>query len=243
MIKNLLHLIEEKKAAEEAVKSATNQLKETINKLDLSAFADLDYETTKSIYDSICYYVNEEKRKELEKILAKKKSEKYPELQKPTYYPEIDTLDISDEEKLRLDSAARANVRCYFSLRNLHRLHEPLTKEDVDNLYNLGIITKVYRVECKNCGDMISAYSEEDWKKHRRAFELHQIKANERTEEIINELDKLEQDGYGYVYLCCMNCDEYEIEVTTQEEMDGLVKNAEIYYKFTKQPDLRFESL
>jgi hypothetical protein len=243
MLNQLLNLINEKKTAEAAVKSATNQLKEAIKSLDMSVFAELDYETTKSIYDAIHYYAEKETEKELEKILAKKKAEKYPELLKPTYYPEIDTLDISDEEKLRLDSAARANVRAYFSLRSLHRLNEPFTKEDVENLYKLGIITKVYRVECEKCGDMISTYSEEEWKKHRRAFELHRINVDERTEEIINELDKLEQDGYGYVYLCCMNCDEYEIEVTTQEEMDGLVKNAEIYYKFTKQPDLRFESL
>ena len=63
-------------------------------------------------------------------IVETKKAEKYPDLLKPTYYPEIDTLDISDLEKLRLDKAARWNIRNYISKSNMDRLSYPLSIED-----------------------------------------------------------------------------------------------------------------
>lgn len=243
MLDKLLNLIEEKKATEEALKNVTSKLKEELSELDLSEFANLDYETTKSIYDSIHYYANKDIEKELTKLLEKKKAEKYPELLKPTYYPEIDTLNISAEEKLRLDSAARANVRNYISKYNCSRMSEPLTVEDLENLYSLGIVTKVYSVDCTNCGERLSTVSEEDLKNYRRAWALQRTDESELSSEEKEELSRLYKDGYAYLFVCCPECDEYELEITTQKEMDELIEQAEVYYKFIKQPDLQYESL
>ena len=115
-IEKIFEIIEEKSKAEEEVKKITTQLMEIVNNLKPSILNSCDYETAKKMYDSIKYYINDKQiKEEISAVVESKKVEKYPELLKPTYYPEINTLNISDSEKLRLDKSTRWNGKYYIS--------------------------------------------------------------------------------------------------------------------------------
>ena len=130
-----------KKKIEEELKDIADKLKTQTNSLDISDFRDYTYEECRKVYKQIQHYIDDKNLlNELPSIIEKKKVEKYPELLKPTYYPEIDLLDISDSEKLRLDKATRWNVRNYMSETNIKRLKYPLSIADLELLKSIGIM-------------------------------------------------------------------------------------------------------
>ena len=108
---------------EEKIKEIVNKLKLQAKNLKVSDLSDFSYEECRNLYKQIQYYIDDENLlNQLSTIVEKKKIEKYPELLKPTYYPEIDSLEISDSEKIRLDKAARWNVRNYMNENNIKKM-------------------------------------------------------------------------------------------------------------------------
>lgn len=135
--------IELKAKIEEELKAITNKLKSQANSVDISKLSDHTYEECRNLYKQIQYYIDDKYLlNELSAVVEKKKIEKYPELLKPTYYPEIDSLDISDLEKIRLDKAARWNVRNYMSENNINKMIHPLFIDDLELLKSIGIVEK-----------------------------------------------------------------------------------------------------
>ena len=111
-------LIGAKGEAENDLKLATNRLKRAANDIDFYSLFGCKYEELRDIYKHIGNYIeDEEVNNNFKQLIEKKKIEKYPELLKPIYYPEINLLNIPDEEKLRLDKAARFNLRYYINER------------------------------------------------------------------------------------------------------------------------------
>ena len=202
---------------EEKLKEIVNKLKLQAKNLKVSDLSDFSYDECRNLYKQIQYYIDDENLlNKLSAIVEKKKIEKYPELLKPTYYPEIDSLDISESEKIRLDKAARWNVRNYLSENNIKKMTHPLSVDDLEMLKNIGIVEKKYNFRCKSCGSSCDIISESDLEKYKRFWELFELEKQKKiTSEQLDELDQLEKDGFYEIYLCCMDedeCDDVEME-------------------------------
>ena len=141
---------------EEKIKEIVNKLKLQAKNLKVSDLSDFSYEECRNLYKQIQYYIDDENLlNQLSTIVEKKKIEKYPELLKPTYYPEIDSLEISDSEKIRLDKAARWNVRNYMNENNIKKMTYPLSIDDLEMLKSIGIVEKKYNFRCESCNQII----------------------------------------------------------------------------------------
>lgn len=246
IVKDLFLTIEAKAKMEEELKEITRDLKSQANILKASDFSKYSYEECRNLYKQIQYYIDDKNLlNELSAVVEKKKVEKYPDLLKPTYYPEIDSLDISDSEKLRLDKAARWNMRNYLSESNAKKMTYPLSIEDLEMLKNIGIVEKKYNFRCKDCGSSCTVISESDLGKYKRFWELFELEKQKKiTDEQLDELNQLEKDGFYEIYLCCLDEDECDdIEITNEKELSDYMKNVEIIYKVVKSPDLTFEKL
>ena len=235
-----------KKKIEEELKDIADKLKTQTNSLDISDFRDYTYEECRKVYKQIQHYIDDKNLlNELPSIIEKKKVEKYPELLKPTYYPEIDLLDISDSEKLRLDKATRWNVRNYMSETNIKRLKYPLSIADLELLKSIGIVEKKYDFRCKDCKSSCAVISEGDLERYKRFWELFEFEKQKIiTDEQLDELDQLDRDGFYQIHLCCMDEDEYsDVEITNEKEFSDYMKNVEVVYMVVKNPDLTYEKL
>lgn len=231
---------------EEKLKEIVNKLKLQAKNLKVSDLSDFSYEESRKLYKQIQYYIDDKNLlNQLSTIVEKKKIEKYPELLKPTYYLEIDSLDISESEKIRLDKAARWNVRNYLSENNIKKMTHPLSVDDLEMLKNIGIVEKKYNFRCKSCGSSCDIISESDLEKYKRFWELFELEKQKKiTSEQLDELDQLEKDGFYEIYLCCMDEDECDdVEITNEKELSDYMRNVEVVYKVVKNPDLTYEKL
>ena len=239
-------IIETKIKIEEELKGITSELKSQANNLRVLDLNDHTYEECRNLYKQIQYYIDDKNLlNELSAVVEKKKIEKYPELLKPTYYPEIDSLEISDSEKIRLDKAARWNVRNYLSENNIKKMPHPLSVDDLEMLKNIGIVEKKYNFRCESCGSSCNVISESDLEKYKRFWALFELEKQKKiTSEQLNELDQLDKDGFYEIYLCCMDENECnDVEITNEKELSDYMRNVEIVYKVVKSPDLTYEKL
>ncbi len=218
-----------------------SELIQAVNDLDFDTLENSDYETIKDLLKQVQYLIDDDKGKKLSDIVESKKVKKYPQLLKPTYYTEIDTLNISDEEKLRLDKAAYMNTRYYMSEDNLDRLEYKLSIEDLELLKSIGVVEKKHNFRCRDCGDSCTTISESDLEKYKRVFQLEEM-GNSLTDEQEEELDKLYEKGFYCIDICCMECDS-DYEITNQKDLDDYRSHMKELYKVVKSPDLTFEKL
>lgn len=221
-------------------------LKLQANNMDISELSSYSYEECKDLFSQIKYCIDDKNMvNALSQIIEKKKIEKYPELLKPIYYPEIDLLNIADIEKIRLDKAARWNSRCYIKEYNIKNLIHPLSIGDLELLKSIGIVEKKYNFRCKNCDASCGVISESDLEKYKRYWKLLELKEqNTITDEQLNELNLLGKDGFYGIYLYCIEEDECEdIEITNEKELSDYMQNVEVVYRIVKEPDLAYEKL
>ena len=238
--------IELKAKIEEELKAINNKLKSQADSIDISELSDHTYEECKNLYKQIQYYIDDKNLlNELSAVVEKKKTEKYPELLKPTYYSEIDSLEISDSEKIRLDKAVRWNVRSYLNENNIKKMTHPLSVDDLEMLKSIGIVEKKYNFRCKSCGSSCDIISESNLEKYKRFWDLIELEKQKKiTSEQLDELDQLDKDGFYEIYLCCMDEDECdEVEITNEKELLDYMRNVEVVYKVVKNPDLTYEKL
>lgn len=241
MTLKILELIKEKNNAEMALEAIKIKLIDESEKLDFETLNDLDYETIKGVLNQIQYLIDDFKRKKLSEIVERKKVKKYPQLLKPTHYPEIDTLDIPDKEKLRLDKAARNNTRYYMSEDNLDRLEFKLSVRDLELLKSIGVVEKKFSFKCRDCGDPCATISENDIEKYKRVFCL-EGQGNSLSDEQEKELDGLYENGFYCISICCMDCD-FDYEITNMTDFDNYKPYIKEVYKVVKTPDLTYEKL
>lgn len=240
-IQDLLVLIEEKNKLKNDLEAIGSKLINAVIDLDFDTLENCDYETIKGLFTQVQYLIDDEKREKLSDIVNSKKIIKYPQLLKPTYYPEIDTLNISDEEKLRLDKAAYMNTRYYMSEDNLDRLDYKLSIDDLELLKSIGVVEKKYNFRCKDCGDPCITISESDLEKYKRVYHLEEI-GSSLTDEQVKELDELYGQGFYCISVCCMECDS-DYEITNQNVLDDYKTHIKVLYKVVKNPDMTYEKL
>lgn len=242
-VQDIVVVIEAKKQIEAELEAIRKKLKQTADNLDLDNLDDCSYEEVRDLFKEIRYYADKRIVERLSIIVEQKKIEKYPELLKPTYYPEIDTLAISASEKLRLDKAARNNIKNYMTGKD-KELSYPLSVEDLELLKGIGIVEKKYKFECLDCGCSCAVISESDLEKYKRSWELVNFeKTSGLTLEQEEEADKLFDEGYYSIHLFCIHDEEFEAEIASEEEFNEYKNNIEVVYKIVKKPDLAYEKL
>lgn len=241
MIQDILNFVEERKKLKIDLEVVGSKLIEAVNELDVDSLKNCDYETIKDLLKQVQYLIDDDKRKILSRVAESKKVKKYPQLLEPTYYPEIGSLNISDEEKLRLDKAAYMNTRYYMSEDNLDRLEYKLSIEDLELLKSIGVVEKKYNFKCTDCGDPCITISESELEKYKRVFQLEGM-GNSLKDEQEEELDKLYEQGFYCISVCCMECD-FDFEITNQKVLDDYRSHMKELYKVVKNPDLTFEKL
>lgn len=242
-IKEIQNIIKEKYQIEEELDKIRNRLKEASNLLESSTLNDCDYETAKDLFKKIQYYIKDKNTvNDMSSIIENKKIEKYPALLKPTYYPEIDTLHISDSEKLRLDKAARWNYNRYINKNNCNKGDYPLSIEDLELLRSIHIIERKYNFLCEECNCSCDVFSESELEKYKRVWELEK-NIKELTEEQLEELEKLYEDEFYVISLYCLEDENFFREISNEQELEDYKDNIRIEYKVVKQPNLKYENL
>lgn len=240
----LRDLIRERKELQKKTMELYAQAEALIEKLTPQDLEACSYEDVKDIIYEIQLSVSDEKRKELMSVIERKKREAYPAMYKPTYFPEIDALPISADEKLRLDMAARQNVRYLMIKENFDKLKYPLSIADLNLLKSIGIVEKNYLFRCRDCGEPATRMSESELLKYKRVWELEQVDYKELSEEQQEELDTLLDEGAGIIYIECLECG-YSKEITSLKELDEYNRSGKVsnFYKVVKTPDLTYEKL
>jgi len=245
MIDELNALLVEQKELEQKLEKVRAEITNQCRELTAEELETCDYETLRKLYNAVHYRLDEEQNHIFSDILATKKTEIYPQMLKPTYYPEIDQLDITDSEKLRLDKAARNNVRYYMTEKNISRLLEyPMSIDDLELLTTIGVAEKMYNFKCPNCDDPCKVISQKDLESHKEVWRLMELmKEKGLTKEQEQQLETLEEDGYGYIYLDCLDDEDFEDEICDRAAFERYEKSLETVYKIKKSPDLTYEKL
>ena len=236
---NILNLIEQKTSLKQMIAGIQTGIEKAINGFTEEELNNSDYDTLKKIYDSEQYIIKEPTLDIFKKIMETKRIEKYPQLKKPVYFPEIDLLDIPNEEKLRLDKAARKNMRFYMQEDSLRWNEFGMSVEDLEQLVSIGIAERNYGFYCNECGSRCEMLPEKVMEKHKRVWELEKIK--DLSEDKAEELDRL-WDDYGSIYFECLDCDT-SYEITNEKEFNDFKNHMKLIYKIIKKPDLSCENL
>lgn len=202
-------------------------------KLTKEELEDLSYEDFKWLWDKVGYggvgYLFKD-------IYERKRLEKYPELCRAVYFPEINTLDISDEHKRRIDRALRNNINSEITETNIEYGNiKGIEIEDIKPLYELGILRKT--IVFKIYGETCLVLKENELNKYLRAWELIDKGINLSYSEEA-ELDSLEKDGYYYIYIN----DEVGnfVDLNRKEDFDNYEEKY-YFYKICKKPDLSWD--
>ena len=167
--------------------------------------------------------------------LIRKKFEKYPILEKAHYYPILNKLNLTNEEKRNIDEVLYY-FKGYFYMSNLKQSISSFLKEEnknkideiIDFLINNKIIEKRYVFEC-GCFSPCSRIMLKEEDKN-RFYEYHDFDYRNATDEEIEEHENNYQDGY--IYVDCYNDNEIEIETIEDFEQE-----AEIVYEIIAKPD------
>lgn len=243
-LEEIFELYNSVEKAKEELNALEAKLKAKCNDKDVSVdtFSDCSYDSLKEFYGLYRYYFEQPMRDELDKLLKKKRIEAYPIFNHPTYYPEIDQLQISESEKLRLDEAARWAVNYYITAENGNNLRRPLSIDDMEKLYSIGVAEKYYQFACPICGDYIQMFSESDLEKYKRKWYLNSL-GNSLTVEEKKEKEDLYEAGFDYLTICCIDCMEYSGEICDENTLNRYTDNMRAVYKITKSPDVQCEKL
>lgn len=224
------------------LKEQEQNLINSCNQLDFCDIKSLDYYTLKLIVKKVGFRVNKNTQRILEDMLLRKKIFRYPQLLKPTYFPEIDSLDISDDEKLRLDKAARNSTRYILKAGNVDKTE--LSINDLELLTSIGVAEKEYEFKCKCCGDGKTYLTEKELENYRRIWKLKELK--NRSYEQEQELSLLydDEDLCESICIYCEDKDSYtEFTISNEEELDDYKEYIEEYYRIVKVPNLEYEKL
>ncbi len=76
-------------------------LKEAVSKLNISEFEALDYEDMKAVMPCLKYHITKDMEARVMEIYENKRQERYPELKKAVYYPELNQVDFLSEERIK----------------------------------------------------------------------------------------------------------------------------------------------
>lgn len=224
---------------------ALEQMKNEFKNISIEEYEKLSYEDAKEVINSVPYGImDDENIVKLKELFEKKRKEKYPQLLKAVYYPEINQLTISDEDKVNIDKFLRRNRN---SCMNDYYMKDCIPmKDNLEELVNIRILEKRYSFECENCRCSCETLSDRQLESYKRYWELENILKENGDDELYKELETLQDMcNYGSICVTCWDCDEEDKEIFNIEQLNeyferGLVN---IYYKIIKDADLSCENL
>ena len=233
IVNELINKLYKQKNLEDELDDLKRDIMNLKRKLTKEELDSLSYEDFKWLWDKVGYGNVEYRFKD---IYEKKRLEKYPEFCRAVYFPEINTLDISDEDKRRIDRALRNNINSEITETNIEYGNiKGIKIEDIESLYELGILRKtiVFKIYSETC----LVLKENELNKHLRCWELIDRK-NELTDLEKDELYSLEKDGYYYIYF--EDEDGNFVDLSCKEDFDKYEEKY-CFYKICKKPDLSWD--
>lgn len=205
-----------------------NEIRLLEEKLTPEEVENMSYEKFKWLWDRVKYRIELPQESKFEEILERKREEKYPELKRAVYFSDINKLDISDEDKKRIDRALVDNYRYIINEERIMRgVITGIKVDELEMLHGIGVIKK--SVSFYIDGEYCCTYSEDELKKYFRWWKLDKKFSNSKlsTDEL-KEWKDLNKNGYGCIWVE----DEYEnyIELLSKEDYDSY-NEKEIVYK------------
>lgn len=178
-----------------------NEIRLLEEKLTPEEVENMSYEKFKWLWDRVKYRIELPQESKFEKILERKREEKYPELKRAVYFSDINKLDISDKDKKRIDRALADNYRCVI---NGDRIRSGaiagLKVEELETLRKIGVLEK--SVSFYIDGEYCCTHSEDELRKYFRYWELKKKYLNSA---IILNSDEMKEWGdlewYGCIYI------------------------------------------
>lgn len=192
---------------ENKVKQCKQELMTNISNLTIEDYKNLEFENLWNLYQRIKYYNCFQPIKEdVKNILIEKRNSLYPEYKKAIYYPELNQLNENNETIHLIDETISKYRKGDYLLTG-SSLVRPIIQY-LDKLVELDICEEVYVLEYLD--DDFDEYkteihlvTKEEYLKHKRVWELYSLikKEEDIQDKYREELDKLEMEGFGYIYL------------------------------------------
>lgn len=227
---------------ENELKQEKDNVKNCCRALCFGDVKDMDYDEMKVLMNKIEKYMSSDQLGVFQSKLFEKKCLEYPACRQATWFPEINQLDISDEEKRRLDVVAHSNFRYYINPSTLYK-YPMMKKGDIEKLYSVGVLEKYICFNHNNrCIRMIS---EERINGLKEIWRLHN-ESNLSTEDSNHFYELLEKYGCDIYLLdesdCDCDGDDWEYEITSLEEYEAYEAKSE-KYRVCKEPDTKYDNL
>ena len=222
-----------------------NDLRECCRALYFGDVKDMDYDEMKEFMGKIEKYMSSEQKALFKQEMSEKKRIKYPELNRAVYFPEINQLDVSDEEKRRLDRELYKLDKRYLDEDFLKRLGINLSMEDVRKLYELGIIEKyICFIHDGSCVDMIS---EKEINALKEVWSFYNTNSSELSSEECDRWDELERKYGCDIHLYDENDidwdgEDWSYDITCLEDYERYEFKSE-KYRVCKEPDTKYDNL
>lgn len=183
---------------------------------------------------------NNELKGQVRAIKDRKMIQKYPKLLLPHFYPEINNLDVSFDDKIRLDKALRKNYGYYVS-KNTYKKMGFKSLEELELLCSIGIVEKLYEFRCPDCWERMGVISAESLDLYKKAWDIKD-KYPDMSDDDYVELEKLEEDGLVELAMYCDNCDG-SVYIERNAEFKDIEDDMFPLYKIDKMPDLWSEKI
>ena len=227
VLNTLMDKLYKKEELEKEILNLDNDIRMLEKKLTPEEVENMSYEKLKHLWHKIEYGVTRPKRAKFEEIIERKREEKYPELKRAVYFPDINQLDIPDEDKKRIDRALADNYRYFINEdRIMCGAITGIKVEELEMLHEIDILKK--SVNFYIDGEYCCTYSEDDINKYFRWWELDKKFSNSKlsTDEF-KEWEDLDENGYRSIWIE----DEYEnyTKLLSKEDYDSYREKEVIY--------------
>lgn len=211
---------------EKQIKNIKEEIKSLTDNLSLEDVGDLSYKSLKDLLDKTKNYMSYVKCESFEKLLENKLEEEVPEFKRAVYFPQINDLDIPDEDKKRIDRALNHCFRWTLAERIVKSGQVPnLNMNDIRILYGVGILKRGYSFRIN--GEFCCKIWEPEIDKHFRFWKLAGIGKRGLSYPESAELQSLGKDGYMSLYIT--NDEGLEKEIFSRKEFDDYKEKEEIY--------------
>ena len=242
VLENLKNHIDKKNELSKLVDTENENIRNLVSTLTIEDVENLSYEEMKSLYNSIHYLsAFDTIRDAFGVMLESKKALIYPEINNAYRYPMLNSLDLPKDIIKKLDEAlSRMRVGDYIMTGS--SLWHPL-RNYVESLVPLGIVERYYElispeIDDEDDWDYKEIISEINLDLHKKVWnmfaKLKETSDATERDNLYEEIDKLEVDGYGYIDIC-------GYEITNLEEFEKTEKN--VRYKVIMAADRTLDKI
>lgn len=234
------------KGLEEDIKVKKETLKAlNATQFNIEEFKELSYEKAKEVFEVLKHNIDfGEQYKQLECALAEIKLNTFEILKVAHYYPSINNLSyLTDTQKHDVDKLLYRIKKGGFIHRGSSgwyglRLSKEVEEKLLNDLYNLGITERYYKLTCSHCGQWSEVVSEEQYLNNKKIFEIiDKQKENKATDEEIEWCEDMMDKGERVWDVTCLECsDEFE-EIESFAQLESKVSPI---YKISKLADLTY---